>query len=152
MHLAGQRFQAPRRRTGSTWNRTGDPASLAAIKKSEDTVLERFLGTAMNLPSRCEEEDRRALQVLARSGGFNEIRDWFCLGLQRERPGEDLHRVLREALRAGGTTEHEIAVLTVVTFPSLQKGGQPNSAGRYVLALSEEELMAAVSRFAESIL
>ena len=45
----------------------------------------------------CDEEDRRALQVLARSGSFAEIADWVCQDLPREKPGQDLHAVMRRS-------------------------------------------------------
>lgn len=132
---------------------SGDPAALDSIKQTKG--YEHWAGLlrkAMDPPSRCEKEDRRALQVLARSGTFAEIAEWVCQELPREQPDQDLHGLMRDALKNAGVTEQEIALLTVARFRGFQNGAQPTSAGRYVLALGDQVLKAAASHAPEQML
>ena len=86
-----------------------------------------------------------AIHVLVKGGGLPEIADWVCQELPREKPEQDLHGIMREALKTAGITDQEIAAVTAMKFTCFHKAGHPNSAGRFVLGLSDQELEAAVS-------
>ena len=50
-----------------------------------------------------------AIHVLVKGGGLPEIADWVCQELPREKPEQDLHGIMREALKTAGITDQEIA-------------------------------------------
>ncbi len=131
---------------GMPYIEAGDPAALAQLMPlGRYDYWHSALREVLDPLSRCDDEDRRAVHLLARAGAFSEIAAWACQELPREKPGQDLHGALRQILTAGGVGDEAIATLTARYFTSFHKAGQANSAGRFVLGLDDARLAAAVS-------
>jgi hypothetical protein len=124
---------------------TVDVAALDSIKPSRNWQHWRSeLCKTMDPPSKCDGEDRRALHALARSGGYPEIAESISQGLARESPEQDFHKMLRDSLGSAGMTDQQIAALTTAYLRDFQRGGRLNSAGRYVLGLTDAQLRDAI--------
>src|SRR5207253_4494165 len=125
---------------------TGDAKVLERIKPASkkswwwegDTIAD-----ALSPPSAVTEEDVRALQVLTRLGFLQDIGRWINGFLAAEKREEDLHAVVRKQLSARGAKESDFIGLTA-TVENLVREGQPTSAGRYLLSLSDRDLQRAV--------
>ena len=132
---------------------TGDLAALNAIQKTKGWEYWRAtLVTAMDPPSRCDEEDQRALQVLAWSGGYLEVRGMGLPGATagKARAGRRT-RSFATRSRPAGSRSRRLLLSPLPGSGASRTAGQPNSAGRYVLELSNQDLRAAVSQSAEGI-
>ena len=99
----------------------------------------------MNPPLRMDEEDRRAIHILAANEGYLELGTWLSQDLVREKPDEDLHGMLRHEMMVAGASKTMISWMTLTHLRDYSSRGSPNSAGRYVLGLSDQELVDGVN-------
>ncbi len=120
---------------------SGDPRDLAAIQKS--TVRGGwlfYLRQELSLPPRLEDEDRRILHVLAAKHDYPNLRFWLAKALAVETPAQDYLGVLRGELKRVALADDGITPTLIAHLDSFQKNGHPNSAARYVLALTDQQL------------
>lgn len=129
---------------------SGDPGAFARIKPSSRTweYWPHQLRGVMADPGAMGDEDRRALHALAAVEAFNQIGAWLSQALGRAKGEENLHDVVREELATVKLTTPTMSALTVTYVDHLARGGHPNSAGRYLLGLSDRDLKAAVKKAA----
>ena len=99
------------------------------------------LAKRLNSPRRLDGEDRRALHLLTGHGEFLTIAHWVAQDLPRELPDEDLHGMLRAEMAHAGSSETAIAGMTLAFFREFITNGSPNSAGSYVLGLSDQQFV-----------
>ncbi|QEH32652.1 hypothetical protein OJF2_11310 [Aquisphaera giovannonii] len=120
---------------------TGDAGSLAKLARvnPSDYRWSSFL-EGFSKPRDFDEEDRRVLEVLFRIDALPEIAQWLNQQLIAESPGEDVHATAREAADAAGSPRVALDRMTATYLPVLEAAGVPNSAGRYLLGLTPEEL------------
>jgi hypothetical protein len=125
---------------------TGDPAALGRIRSGGPSwgPWARYLTGFMADPASMGEEDRRALHAMAALETFAQIGDWLSKALGRAKGDEDLHAIVREELAKVKVPASAVSVMTTAFVENLAVGGRPTSAGRYLLALSDRDLKAAV--------
>jgi hypothetical protein len=118
---------------------TGDEAALAQVKAAQSTnsYWAWGLADAIAAPAALTEEDYRILRLLAASKAWAGIGHWLNRALAREKPDEDYHAILRKELQ--GVPARTVADLTVEHVLTLERNGQPTSAGRYLLALTDKD-------------
>jgi hypothetical protein len=125
---------------------SADPQDLAAIQKSTVEIgWLSFLRFDLNLPPNLDDEDRRTLHVLAAIEDYRELLPWLEKALAVETPSEDVLGTLRGELKRVGLPHDEITSTLIAYLSDFQKKGQLNSVGRYVLALSDQQLKQIVS-------
>jgi len=120
---------------------SADPHDLAAIQQS--TVRGgwlTYLRMEMNLPPRLEDEDRRTLHVLAAKHDYPNLHYWLSKAMAVESPAEDYLGTLRGELKRVGLPDDEIAPTLIAYLGDFQTQGRLNSAARYVLALTDQQL------------
>ncbi|HEV3119536.1 MAG TPA: DUF4132 domain-containing protein [Gemmataceae bacterium] len=125
---------------------TGDAKVLERIKPASKKSWwweGNTIADALSPPGALSEEDVRALQVLTRLGFLQDIGRWLNGFLAGEKREEDLHGTVRKQLSAHGAKESDFIGLTA-TVENLVRDGQPTSAGRYLLSLSDRDLQRAV--------
>lgn len=122
---------------------TGDPKSLA--KKSGKNCHVYYLHDVLNVvapPEAMQEEDRRLLEALARLGLHRMVFSWVAQALcNHPRSNEDYHAIGRAAYGWGELPIDEVAGETASCCGDrLLAGGEPTSAGRFLLSLDEQQL------------
>src|SRR5271166_4605605 len=120
---------------------SADPRDFAAIQKS--TVRGgwlSYLRLEMNLPPKLEDEDRRVLHVLGAKEDYPDLLFWLSKALAVETLAEDYLGTLRGELERVGLPDEEITPTLFAYVDDFQKKDQLNSAGRYVLTLSDQQL------------
>ena len=91
------------------------------------------------------DEDRRLLHVLLASNMLASLGDWLNAALRQEQPTDDVvAAVLAELETCQVTTEDVVPLFTRVAV--FAREGEPTSAGRYVLGLSDPDLRLAVQK------
>ena len=128
---------------------TGKPPLQEAVARVKGEHLSGIveLSKRLNGPRRLDDEDRRALHILTNYEAYLQITSWIAHDLARERADEDLHGMLRNEMAIAGASEVTIDCMTLVFFRQFKCGNSPNSAGRYVLALSDQQLVAAAREY-----
>jgi len=121
--------------------KTGKPDRLQALAKGKvtETYLLRMLTDALAAPEAFEDEDRRVLHVLAATRQLRQIGDWLDDRLSGEGPGQDRFGAVSAEVVAHGVSPGEL--LNAVT--RVADDGRPNSAGRALLALTDDEIVRA---------
>lgn len=125
---------------------TGNPKSLAKIKTAAKWLYLDPIVKAVAPPEKMGDEDRRALEAVAKLGALRDIAEWLAPFLRKEKPEEDLHALLREACSVLRSPTVQIVAVTVDYLPVVDRQGQPNSAGRHLLALSDRDLKQGIER------
>ncbi len=117
-------------------------------KTSPRSRSRRFAGTGysilrqeLSLPPRLEDEDRRILHVLAAKHDYPNLLFWFSKAMAVESPAQDYLAVLRSELQRLALPDDEITPTLLAYLDEFQNRGQPNSAARYVLALTGQQFV-----------
>ena len=126
---------------------TGDPAALDRVHAFRVwEYWKEHLTSVMAVSEAMGEEDRRALSVLAAAEEFGQVGRWLSRAMAGAKGDEDLHAIVREELEAAGWSKAKVRQLTMVWVRDFARGGRPNSAGRYLLSLSDRDLNAAAKK------
>jgi hypothetical protein len=125
---------------------TGDPAALARIKpgSGKGSNWTHHVVQAVGRHAGWSDEDRRALHVLAAVHDDEGIGRALDTALEKEKVGGDVHDLFRAELSGQRVRESRIVRLTIGRVTHYSKGRQPNSAGRFLLGLSDESVVQAV--------
>ena len=122
----------------------GGDANRRAIRHYQPPKSYQSTGTAKFVafiarPRLAGEADFRALEGLLLAGFNRDVGAWADHCLRTEGPKEDTHAVLMRVLRAAGREEDRLELLgsNVETWA---RGRVPTSAGRALLAMSDDEL------------
>ena len=129
----------------------GDAESLAKIKKvgQSDEGWVGYLSAAIADLSNWSEEDRRAIHVLAALESAVSLgHNWLPQALLRESADEDCCAALRAELHTQHVSD---SVITSAIVLAGAKTGQPNSANRFILSLSDKDLVQAIKTAPENI-
>jgi hypothetical protein len=126
---------------------TGDHAALAQVKPfgQQGSFWGRTLAEGIGHPPNWNDSDRRALHVLGAAHLFDAVGDWFNDALATEKADEDFHALLRSELAVVQVPPDSVLALTARRVPTLARSGRPTSAGRFLLALTNDELSQAIS-------
>lgn len=121
---------------------TGDSAHLAKIRKAQPwhNGGYYYFTRALTTEGELKEEERRVLRVLAANPGGGGIREWLNSILNTETADQDQHAVFRAVLSADPVTADLALPLTTRHVQVFAREGRVNSAGRYLLGLSDDEL------------
>jgi hypothetical protein len=123
---------------------TGDVKALEAVQPANTHPISYRLAEALPSPSALEEMDVRALHVLLKCEGTQPLAEWLERHLKKEGPGQDHHAAFRAALEQGKVSREAIITFTGRHLQTFARAGQPTSAGRYALSLSDADLKRAV--------
>ena len=119
---------------------SADPRDLATIRNAKFSRLWlQYIPLAMNLPPRLDDEDLRALHVLAAQQDYEDLGFFFSKAVEAGTLDNFLS-VLSDELKRVNLPDDEIISTLIAFHDRFQEKGKPNSAGRYVLALSEQQL------------
>jgi hypothetical protein len=131
-------------RAGKGWSKvlsylkSGSPAALAqlAAMKDRDEYSLRVLGGKLPAPDVLDDEGRRVLHVLAATRTLSPVGDWLDQALAEEDPEQDIFGMVAAELAPHGVgTKKLLAWVSAVA-----RDGRPTSAGRALLALSDDDL------------
>ena len=128
---------------------TGDPAAAAAAS-TRPPRLGGSTGRTRSrarwpTPARWARRIAAPLRGFAANGSFDQIGSWLSKALGRAKGDEDLHDLVREELATVHVPTATVSAMTVIFVEHLIQGRRPTSAGRHLLALSDTDLMAAVT-------
>jgi hypothetical protein len=121
---------------------TGDAKALGQLKSGKQTGYSwegTVLAQALAEPVRWADEDRRLVQALAAAGLFEGLADRLNDSLQQEKPTEDIFGMVSSVLQAGKSSGKDIVALAG-RIRYFARDDKPNSAGRFLLGLGDEEL------------
>ena len=127
---------------------TGDRKLLAHIPPVKTGTWSwdgNVLCGALARASEWTEEDRRLIHVLFARNLLESLGSWLNAGLRQEKPTDDVFAAVRAELTSCQATTKDMNAL----FPGITlfaRDGKPNSAGRYILALSDSDLEHAVRK------
>jgi len=121
---------------------TGDRGALARIKPEQDQFVYwgQVVQGAIAPFDAMADEDRRGLHALAASGRFDALAAYMGPPISREKPGDDTIGRLAAEVSAAGLPGSDVARSVAAHLDDLATGGQPNSAGRLLLGLSDADL------------
>jgi hypothetical protein len=119
---------------------TGDAKALAKVQPKDTHVVQHRLAEALPSPSSLDEMDVRALHVILKCGGERPLSEWLERHLKKESPTQDHHAAVRAALERGNVSGEAVLDFTANYLETFARAGQPTSAGRYVLSLSDSDL------------
>jgi hypothetical protein len=91
-----------------------------------------------------DEEDRRAVYLATGYGAFLNLALWISRDLACERPSDDLHGMLHGEMTRAGASEAQFAHMTLAFVNEFTCASGPNSAGRYVVSLSDRQVLDAM--------
>jgi hypothetical protein len=131
----------------------GDPSALAAIQKGSGNIWAalNLIQQALPSPAALTDMDRRGVHVLWQVEATTFIRDWLEQHLGKEKPGEDYHAALRTVLEGLKATPTDILDVTARQLRTFGRGGQPTSAGRYLLSQTDADLKRALWVFGAGV-
>lgn len=130
----------------------GERAELARVSPGgTSSYAFGALADAIAPPPAWTDQDRRALHVLGKAVLTNLLGGWLEKAVGDEKEGEDRYRLVLPELATLGMDDGEIAKLTARSVRWLARNGRPTSAGRFLLARSDDMLKAAVVAAADEL-
>ena len=105
-----------------------------------DTELKLLPG-----PGDLDDPARRLVEVLVRLAQYFELARWLKPTMLAD-AGEDCQAILVEAFSGAGRDTAELIEAVIDRFPMERPDGEPTSAGRWLLAQSDEDLLRGVRR------
>jgi uncharacterized protein DUF4132/HEAT repeat protein len=128
--------------------RTGDGKTLAQFKPAKQTGWSwngYVLAEALGQPPNWTEEDRRLLHVLHAVGLLESLGTWLNDRLKQEKPGDDVLAPVRAELESLKVSTKDIVTL-LARVQTFTRDDKPTSAGRFLLTLSDADLLHAVKQ------
>lgn len=121
---------------------TGDAATLKKIDRTRGSggYWGSTLAESLRPIEAWQEDDRRAVRALARAGYDDDVWQLLDRQIRQEKEGQDLHKIVAKELEAGGGDEMSVARDTMKWVHHLVNREKPNSAGRYLLSLTDAGL------------
>ena len=144
--LQGRRgAAAPWLRSAEAYVATGGEDLLACVRPGVPGFVVGDLAETIALPPGWSEEDRRVVHVLAAARCFEPLRRILFRVIAGEAPGEDRFAPVREELSRAGLDTIAVAQLVMPLAEGLAPRGRPGSPGRFLLALGDDDLRAAIA-------
>lgn len=127
--------------------KTGNPAALAKIPRQASQGYHWVweLSRLLRRPAEWTDADRRIVHLIGLRTDGEYLWDWVDAELRQQREEDVLGMVIGE-LKSVGVSRDDAAVGILRFVGNLLHKGQPTSAGRLLLSLSNEELTAAIGR------
>ncbi|WP_148590945.1 DUF4132 domain-containing protein [Aquisphaera giovannonii] len=135
---------------GKGWSRVvtyikgGSPAALAqlAAMKDPDTLAIDELAKVLEASGTLDEEHRRALHAMVAAKAFSSLASWLDRALAEEGPDEDRFGTAAAEVAGQGVAPRTLLHL----LANVARDDRPTSAGRALLALSDEDLAWVLAR------
>ena len=124
-----------------TFLATGDQQTLKRIGVSGPVAV-GMLTRALQAPGMADVYDQRGVQMLLALQCHEALGWWAEEQLSQEAAGEDRHSEFGRLLSAAGLSEQVIADFTFSYITTYLNDTGPNSAGRFILGLAPEKVVA----------
>jgi len=147
--LAAWQYQ-PRQRTALEFIATGSETFRQQIPALDaGDIGEQFDSPVVSLlpaPSAIDDPGWRLVEVLARFAQYFDLGKWLGPFMLRGEGEEYCQSILVEAFSRAGRETPELIEAIVDRFPLERADGEPTSAGRWLLAQTDEDLLRGVRR------
>lgn len=126
----------------------GDASALAKITANPKGGFSYWgseLAKGLRPVPQWQDDDRRAVHVLAKAEMEDDVWKWVDGQIQHEKEGEDFHGTTARELEVGRKQAARLANDTASWVLNLLNRGKANSAGRYLLSLDDAVLRKAIT-------